>query len=81
VLGIGIDYSLFFQHGGDASQRRRTGHALRLCAISSLAVFVILSFSSLPVLQAIGLTVSVGILTSFLFAWLLTPAMAATQRE
>ncbi|MBE0510032.1 MAG: MMPL family transporter [Gammaproteobacteria bacterium] len=74
VLGIGLDYSLFFQHGGNRQQRRRTGHALRLCAISSMAVFVILALSSLPVLQAIGLTVSVGILTSFLFAWLLTPA-------
>ena len=81
VLGIGIDYSLFFQHGGNRQQRRRTGDALRLCAISSMAVFVILAFSSLPVLQAIGLTVSVGILTSFLFAWLLTPARGAASAE
>ena len=80
VLGIGLDYSLFFSHPGDPGLRRRTGQALQLCAISSLSVFVILSLSSLPVLQAIGLTVSVGIITSFLFAWLLSATRPDRQR-
>lgn len=71
VLGIGIDYSLFFSRGGDQTERRATGHALALCAISTLSVFAILSFSQLPVLRAIGSTVALGVPGSFFFAWLL----------
>lgn len=70
VLGIGIDYSLFFTRREASTERRQTGHALRVCAISTLTVFGILAFSSLPVLHAIGLTVFIGVLASYGFAWL-----------
>jgi len=70
VLGIGIDYSLFFSRPEAPAERRRTGHALWVCAISTLTVFGILAFSSLPVLHAIGLTVLLGVLGSYAFAWL-----------
>lgn len=78
VLGIGLDYSLFFSRGGDDAARGRTAHALGLCAISSLSVFAILSLSQLPVLHAIGLTVTLGILSSFLFAWMLASRGSAS---
>lgn len=70
VLGIGIDYSLFFSRRDLAADRRRTGHALLVCAISTLTVFGILAFSRLPVLHAIGLTVFLGVSASYGFAWL-----------
>jgi predicted exporter len=68
VLGIGIDYSLFFSRieGQGAS-----AHALRVCAITTLSVFGILALSSLPVLHAIGLTVLLGVAASYGLAWLL----------
>ena len=78
VLGIGLDYSLFFSRGGDDAARGRTAHALGLCAISSLSVFAILSLSQLPVLHAIGLTVTLGIISSFLFAWMLASRGSAS---
>jgi predicted exporter len=65
VLGIGIDYSLFFSRPEAPGERRRTAHALGVCAISTLSVFGILAFSSLPVLHAIGLTVLLGVSGSY----------------
>ncbi len=82
VLGLGIDYGLFFRREGQQTAGPReagqpawaaTSRALALCAISSLLVFAILSLSAMPVLHAIGLTVSLGVLYSFLFAWFLAP--------
>jgi predicted exporter len=69
VLGIGVDYGLFFSRpGADPELRRRTLHALLVCCGSALTVFGMLSISALPVLRAIGLTVSLGVATSFLAA-------------
>jgi predicted exporter len=79
VLGIGIDYSLFFSRPGDADERRRTGHALLVCAISTLTVFGILALSSLPVLHAIGLTVFFGVSGSYAMAWLAGASTGAAE--
>ena len=66
VLGVGVDYGLFFSRPGtDAELRRRTLHALLVCCGSALTVFGMLSFSALPALRAIGLTVSLGVAFSF----------------
>ncbi len=70
MLGIGIDYSLFFSRPAPLTDRRNTAHALLVCAISTLTVFGILAFSRLPVLHAIGLTVFLGVSASYGFAWL-----------
>jgi len=75
VVGISIDYGLFFSRGdGDARLRGRTFHGLSVCALSTVSVFGILATSSLPVLNAIGSTVAVGVALSFLAAWLLARA-------
>lgn len=74
VLGIGIDYSLFFnQDGRDRAMRRQTLHGIAVCAISTTAVFGILATSTLPVLRAIGATAAVGVAASFLMALALAP--------
>ncbi|MBL8258873.1 MAG: MMPL family transporter [Candidatus Competibacteraceae bacterium] len=69
VLGIGVDYGLFFSRpAADADLRRRTLHALMVCCASALIVFAMLSTSALPALRAIGLTVSLGAAASFIAA-------------
>ncbi len=67
VLGIGIDFSLFFQReaAGDEPDGR-TLHALTLCALSTVGVFAILGSSEIPVLHAIGQTVAFGVALSYL---------------
>ncbi|GMQ76672.1 MAG: MMPL family transporter [Gammaproteobacteria bacterium] len=72
VVGISIDYSLFFSRGeADAGMRGRTFHGLTVCVLSTVSVFGILATSRLPVLNAIGSTVAVGVALSFLGAMLL----------
>ncbi|HOB62840.1 MAG TPA: MMPL family transporter [Candidatus Competibacteraceae bacterium] len=69
VLGIGVDYGLFFSRPvADPLLRRHTLHALLVCCGSALTVFAMLSVSALPALHAIGLTVSLGVAASFIAA-------------
>lgn len=78
VLGIGVDYGLFFSRPGvDPFMRRRTLHALLVCCGSALTVFGLLSLSSLPALRAIGLTVSLGVAASFAAALVLARPLLA----
>lgn len=72
VAGISIDYALFFARPDSAPQgRRRTLHALTLCAASTVGVFAILALSSLPVLRALGLTAAIGVGVAYPLAMLL----------
>ncbi len=69
VMGIGIDYSLFFgRQEANEEERWRTFHALVVCAISTTTVFAILARSEIPVLSAIGLTTAIGVVGSFVAA-------------
>lgn len=71
VMGIGLNYSLFLnQMGGDKRERGMRLHAISISAVTNSAAFAIIAFSSVPVLAAIGQTVSAGILMCFLLAWL-----------
>jgi len=73
AAGLGLDYALFFEHAADDRvEQRRTLHALLVCSVSTLMVFALLAASSLPVLRAIGLTVSLGVISNFILALLLT---------
>jgi predicted exporter len=70
VLGIGIDYSLFFGRvEQDPVERLHTLHGLVICMLSTSIVFALLGSSELPVLQAIGQTVAVGVVISFLASY------------
>ncbi len=62
AAGLGLHYALFFERETpDEAEARRTLHATLVCVISALLVFALLAWSSLPVLRAIGLTVSLGV--------------------
>ena len=80
VVGLGIDYGLFFSRvTGEADERRRTLHALLVCSSSTVAGFGVLCFSSLPVLTSIGQTVTLGVVTAFVFAAIIARPWAASQ--
>lgn len=72
VAGIGLDYALFFSRGTDDTEDvRHTWQALSVCALSTIVVFLLLAFSAIPVLQAIGVTVATGAASAFLLSWLI----------
>jgi predicted exporter len=77
AAGLGLDYALFFEHASHGANQVRTLHALLICAASTLLVFVLLAGSSVPVLQAIGVTVSLGVVCNFVLALLLSRGRAA----
>jgi len=73
AAGLGLDYALFFEHASrDRAEQCRTLHAVLVCSISTLMVFALLAVVSLPVLRAIGITVTLGVVFNFMLALLLT---------
>ncbi|VAW92610.1 FIG021862: membrane protein, exporter [hydrothermal vent metagenome] len=75
VLGLGLDYSLFFtRQSEDRAAREKTVYGILVCFGSTALVFGMLATSSIPVLSAIGLTVFLGVSLSFLFAILFSRA-------
>ncbi len=82
AAGLGLDYALFFERAAnDPEEQRRTLHALLVCSVSTLLVFALLAFSSLPVLRSIGVTVAAGVVSNFVLALLLTrPPRAGSRR-
>ncbi|MGH8495496.1 MAG: MMPL family transporter [Gammaproteobacteria bacterium] len=69
VAGLGLDYALFFsrtEHG--SSELRATRHAIRVCGASTLAAFMVLALSSVPILRSIGVSVSVGVALCYVLA-------------
>lgn len=66
VLGIGIDYTIFFAEG--SSHRKETFLAVFLSALSTILAFGVLGLSSTPALQAIGGIITPGILLSLVLA-------------
>lgn len=73
AAGLGLDYALFFEHAADDPvEQRRTLHAVIVCSLSTLLVFAVLAASTIPVLRAIGLTVTLGVVGNFVLALLLT---------
>jgi predicted exporter len=77
VLGIGMNYALFFQRRAENEEAaQRAGLAVGLCGLTSLAAFSCLALTPIPVLHAIGLTVLLGTLLSLLYAAAWRPAVA-----
>jgi len=69
VLGITLDYSLFFNRENDTQFfRLQTLHSLTICCLSTISLFGLLAFSSLPVLDAIGKTVAMGVVVGYFFS-------------
>jgi len=75
VVGIGLDYSLFFQRPWKSVfEQKKHFHGVMISAASTIVAFAMLGFSGIPVMAAMGITVSLGIMASFVFAWLwITP--------
>ncbi|HWU76503.1 MAG TPA: MMPL family transporter [Rhodanobacter sp.] len=72
--GLGLHYALFFERDtGDPAEQRRTLHATIVCVLSALLVFGMLAWATIPVLRAIGLTVSLGVAFHFCLSILMAP--------
>jgi len=73
ILGMGIDYSLFFNRPAiGLLERQQTVHAISISAVTTSAAFSVLAFSSVPVMAAMGQTVATGIIMCFVSAWFLS---------
>jgi predicted exporter len=69
VVGIGLNYALFFNRpAADPDERQRTLLSLAVCGATTLSAFGCLALSQTPVLHAIGVTVSLGAVLSFVFS-------------
>ena len=81
AAGLGLDYALFFDHAGDGMRDQlRTLHALIVCSLMTLLVFALLALSTIPVLRAIGITVTLGVASNFVLG-LLIARQPATREE
>jgi len=61
VVAVGSNYSLFFDRGvASGPDRSRTVVSLLFACVSTIIGFGLLSFSAVPVLNAIGTTVGIG---------------------
>lgn len=82
AAGLGLHYALFFERDtGDAAEQRRTLHATLVCVASALLVFGMFAWSSIPVLRAIGLTVSLGVAFHFCLSTLMAPHATHARPE
>ncbi len=78
--GLGLHYALFFERDtGDPAEQRRTLHATLVCVLSALLVFGMLAWATIPVLRAIGLTVSLGVAFHFCLSILMAPHPHASE--
>ena len=69
VLGIGLNYALFFERiAMDEAERARTRLSLAVCSTSTIITFGFLALSSTPVLHAIGSTVALGAVLALLLS-------------
>lgn len=66
VLGIGVDYSLFFRETGTESPA--TLLAIGLSSLTTLLAFGLLALSATTAIHAFGLTILIGIVVAFLLS-------------
>jgi predicted exporter len=69
VVGIGLDYALFFnrEHESEA-ERIQTIFAVLVCSVTTILVFGLLALSQTPVLHSIGSTAALGAFCCLLFS-------------
>ena len=72
VLGIGLNYALFFNERTDMSSQNSL-FSITVCAATTISSFGILALSQTPILHAIGLTVAAGASAALLFSAALAP--------
>ncbi|MNR80632.1 MMPL family protein [compost metagenome] len=72
VIGIGLNYSIFFNREETSADDTQRNHlSLITCGLTTFLSFGTLTLSSLPVLHAIGQTVTIGAVLSMVCAYLL----------
>lgn len=82
VLGVGMDYALFFSRPQlDAAERTRTLRTLLTCNLMTILSFAILAGCQTPLLRELGLTISSGALFAMLFSFLLMGTVPASSRQ
>ena len=73
IVAVGSNYCLFFERqGSDGEHRERSVASLALANLCTVIGFGLLSFSGIPVLHDIGMTVALGAFLSLFFAAVLT---------
>ena len=69
VVGIGLDYALFFNRDHESeTERIQTIFAVLVCSVTTILVFGLLALSQTPVLHSIGSTAALGAFCCFLFS-------------
>jgi len=72
VIGIGLNYALFFnRHEPNDQETRRNHLSLAVCSLTTFLSFGTLTLSGIPVLHAIGQTVALGSLLCLICSALL----------
>lgn len=80
ILGIGIDYTLFFAEQnkqGNDSHKESTLLAISLSALTTILSFGLLALSETQAIHSFGITV----LTGIIIAWLLAPLSQLPQHQ
>jgi predicted exporter len=73
IVAVGSNYCLFFERQDrDAGYRDRSVASLALANLCTVIGFGLLSFSGIPVLHDIGMTVALGAFLSLVFAAVLS---------
>ena len=81
IVAVGSNYALFFDEGASAGQiTPKTLASLVIANLTTVTGFGLLAFSSVPVLQAIGITVGPGAILALVFSAILA-APTATRRH
>ncbi len=75
ILGIGIDYTLFFAEQKEKVEAKNTLLAITLSAITTVLSFGLLALSETQAIHGFGITVLTGIIV----AWLLSPLAMINQ--
>lgn len=82
VLGMGLDYSLFFNRaGGDELEWKQRFHAISISALTTSSAFLVLAFSSVPVMAAMGQVVATGVFMCFLSSLVLSYSAEKNSTE
>jgi predicted exporter len=82
VAGVGLDYALFFARRQlDGEERARTLRTLATCNAMTVLTFGLLALCRTPLLRQIGLTVVIGALAAFVFAFLFAGQRPRTMAE
>ncbi len=82
VVAIGSNYALFFEVSGQAgtqAERRQMQISLVVANLTTVGSFGILGLSKIPVLSAIGTTVSLGTLFALVFSAILSRGRSGLQ--